>query len=56
MVDRFSGWCEVRRAKVGTESVGSSGLITAMRQVFATFGVPQEISSDGASEFISGET
>ena len=56
MVDRFSGWCEVRRAKVGTESAGSRGLITAMRQVFATFGVPQEISSDGASEFISGET
>ena len=56
VVDRFSGWCEVRRAKVGTDSAGSRGLITAMRQVFATFGVPREISCDGASEFISSET
>ena len=56
LVDRFSGWCEVRRAKVGTDSAGSRGLITAMRQVFATFGVPKEISSDGASEFVSDET
>ena len=56
MVDRFSGWCEVRRAKVGTESAGSKGLITAMRQIFATFGVPSEISSDGASEFTSDES
>ena len=30
MVHRFSSWCEVKRAKSGTESAGSKGLITAM--------------------------
>ena len=56
MVDRFSGWCEVKRAKSGTESAGSKGLITAMHQLFAVFGVPCEISSDGAPEFAAAET
>ena len=56
MVDRFSGWCEVRRAKVGTESAGSKGLLTAMRQKISSFGVQSEISSDGASEFTLDES
>ena len=56
MVDRFSGWCEVKRAKSGMESTGSKGLITAMRQLFDVFGVPCEISSDGAPEFVAAET
>ncbi len=56
MVDRFSGWCEVRRAKVGTATAGSRGLNTAMRELFGTFGVPRDISSDEGKEFVSGET
>ena len=55
-VDRLSGWCEVFRAKSGTESAGARGLISALRRLFATFGVPQEVSSDGGPEFIAKET
>ena len=51
-----SGWCEVFPAKIWTSSTGSQGLITAMRQLFAGFGVPIETSSDGASEFVALET
>ena len=56
MVDRFSGWCEIKRAKTGTSSARSRGLIVAMRQLFAVFGVPYAISSDGGPEFVAGET
>ena len=56
MVDRFSGWCEIKRAKTGTSSAGSHGLTIAMRQLFAVFGVPYQISSDGGPEFVAGET
>ena len=56
MVDRFSGWCEVKRAKVGTDTAGSRGLITAMRGMFGTFGVPREVSSDGEGPFTADET
>ena len=55
-VDRLSGWCEVYRAKVDTVSSGSRGLVNAMRQLFATFGVPREVSSDGESVFTASET
>lgn len=55
-VDRLSGWCEVFRAKTGTATAGSQGLVTALRQLFGSFGVPQEISSDGAPEFVASET
>ena len=55
-VDRFSGWAEVFRAIVGTSSSGSQGLIAALRELFGRFGVPLEISSDGASEYTSDET
>ena len=56
MVDRLSGWSEVRRAKVGTDTAGSKGVITAMREVFGTFGVPREISTDGEGPFTADET
>ena len=54
--DRLSGWTEVVRFRPGTNSSGSSGLCQALRHVFVTFGVPEEISSDGGPEFTSGET
>ena len=55
-VDRFSGWCDVKRAVSGTPSSGSRGLISALRQFFAAFGVPSELSSDGGPEFVADET
>ena len=35
---------------------GSKGLCNAFRRVFATFGVPREISSDGGPEFTAAES
>ena len=55
-VDRFSGWGDVQRSKSGTSTSGSRGLTAALRQLFATFGVPFELSSDGGPEYIADET
>ena len=54
--DRLSGWVEVFRAPHHTALAGAQGLIGALRCLFATFGVPEEISSDGGKEFIASET
>ena len=52
-VDRFTNWAEVRRAKPGTTESGAAGLITLCRELFMTFGVPAELSSDGGPEYAS---
>ena len=54
--DRLSGWVEVFKAPHGTAQAGAQGLIAALRALFATFGVPEEISSDGGPEFSSAAT
>ena len=54
--DRLSGWVEVLSSTAGTNLGGSSGLVRHLRSFFATFGVPEELSSDGRPEFIIGET
>ena len=54
--DRLSGWVEVFRAPHHTALAGAQGLICALRSLFATFGVPEEISSDGGPEFVASET
>ena len=54
--DRFSGWVEIFSSASKTEAAGSSGLQTALRSVFRTFGVPEELSSDGGPEFSSQST
>ena len=51
--DRLSGWVEIFKALRGTAQAGAQGLIAALRALFATFGVPEEISSDGGPEFSS---
>ena len=56
MADRLSGLTEQVRIKVGTNEAGASGLCRALRKLFATFGVPAEVSSDGGPEFIAKET
>ena len=55
-VDRFSGWPHLARAKYSHEAVGSSGLCRTLRFIFATFGVPEEATSDGGPEFTADET
>ena len=44
--DRLSGWVEVF-GSAGTTLAGAAGLIHHLRSFFATFGVPEELSSDG---------
>nr|XP_012557549.2 uncharacterized protein K02A2.6-like [Hydra vulgaris] len=54
--DRLSGWTEAYRIKSGTSEMSAKGLIACLRKLFTTFGVPEEISTDGGPQFISGET
>ena len=54
--DRLSGWVEVFRAPHHSALAGAQGLISSLRSLFATFGVPEEISSDGGKEFVAAET
>ena len=44
------------RVKDSLAGSGSKGLCETLRKVFATFGVPEEISSDGGPEFTARET
>ena len=54
--DRLSGWVEVFSSPAGTTLAGSAGLVRHLRSFFATFGVPEEISSDGGPEFTATGT
>ena len=51
--DRLSGWVEVFCAPPGSKHSGAQGLISQLRRLFATFGVPEYLSSDGGPEFKS---
>ena len=53
-VDRFSNWPDLREAPAHSSQSGAPGLIKANRELFATFGVPEELSSDGGPEYIAG--
>ena len=50
-VDRYSNWPMVERS-----ANGSKGLITALKKIFITFGISEELTSDGGTEFTSHET
>ena len=54
--DRLSGWVEVYSSQAGSSKAGSSGLIAHLRTLFATFGVPMTMSSDGGPEFTATAT
>ena len=56
IADRLSGWSEAYHMKSSTQNSGSSGLITLLKNFFGTFGVPQELSSDGGPEYIANDT
>ena len=40
-------------AKPGTPASGTKDILSALRSLFATFGIPEEISSDGKPEYSS---
>jgi hypothetical protein len=52
----LSGWVEIYRSPVGSPQSGAEGLIACLRAVFATFGVPEMLSSDGGPEFTASKT
>lgn len=51
IVDRYSNWPIVERS-----SNGAAGLITSLRRTFVTFGIPDELTSDGGPEFTANST
>ena len=54
--DRLSGWPEVYSTPAGSAHAGANDFIACLRKFFATFGVPEELSSDGGPEFIASQT
>ena len=50
-VDRYSNWPIVEQA-----ANRSSGLIAALRRIFVTYGISEELSSDGGPEFTAKAT
>ena len=51
IVDRYSNWPIVQKA-----SDGSKGLIKSLREAFVTYGIPDELTSDGGPEYKAEET
>lgn len=51
VVDRYSNWPIVEQS-----ANGANGLITALRRIFVTFGISDELTSDGGPEFTAGAT
>ena len=50
-VDRYSNWPIVEHS-----ANGSQGLINTLKKIFTTFGIAEELSSDGGSEFTAKMT
>ena len=51
VVDRYSNWPIVERA-----AEGSKGLVTCLRRTFVTYGISDELASDGGPEFTASLT
>ena len=49
LVDRYSNWPVVERGN------GAEGLIKCLKSTFITFGIPEEMASDGGPEFTSSQ-
>ena len=49
--DRLSGWSDVFGTPAATTVTDANALVRLLRSYFATFGVPEEISSDDGPEF-----
>ena len=51
VVDRYSNWPFVERS-----AQGADGLVACLRRIFVTFGIPDELASDGDPEFTAVAT
>ena len=54
--DRLSGWSEIFSTPTGSSWSGSRGVIACLRSLFSTFGVPEELATDGGPEFTADKT
>ena len=54
VVDRYSNWPSVQRTAHG--EANSKNLVGELKKHCATFGIPEELSSDGGPQFTSAET
>ena len=54
--DRMSGWSEVYSTPYGSSYSGARGLLRCLRSFFVTFGVSDELASDGGPEFSADTT
>ena len=50
-VDRYSNWPIIAKA-----SAGWAGLVNILRHIFATYGTPEELASDGGPEYTTTDT
>ena len=53
MVDRYSGWASVHQPKLGGSA---KEFVRTLQGHCETFGVPEELSSDGGPQFVAGVT
>lgn len=51
IVDMYSNWPMVYKSESGAE-----GLVKRLRETFVTFGIPEELTSDGGPQFTAGKT
>lgn len=51
LVDRYSNWPVLERT-----TGGAQGLVNSLRRTFVTYGIPDELASDGGPEFTSSLT
>ena len=51
VVDCYSNWPIVERSHAG-----ATGLISCLRRIFATYGIPDELASDGGPQFTATNT
>ena len=51
IVDRYSNWHMVYRSESGAEV-----LIKRLPEILVTFGIPEELTSDGGQQYTAGKT
>ena len=50
IVDRYSNWPAIKQCK----SESAEELISTLREFFSTFGVPEDLTSDGGPTYLAG--
>ena len=52
VVDRYSNWPLIKKCRSDT----AEELVTALREVFCTYGVPEQLTSDGGPSYLADHT